>query len=78
MVENQVANPVTVEQNISKPIHSEVADKETKSPNTPLNTPRRCQLLRHDHHGKKLPGSKYLKPNEHQSGNCIYLFMIRM
>ena len=50
VVENEVTNPVTIEQNISKPIRSEVADKETESPNTPPNTPRRCQLLRHDHH----------------------------
>ena len=57
MVENQVTNPVTVEQNISKPIHYEVADKETESPNTPLNTPRRCQLLRHDHQYETTPRS---------------------
>ena len=57
MVENQVANPVTIEQNISKPIRSEVADKETESPNTPLNTTQRCQLLRHDHHYETTPRS---------------------
>ena len=40
VVENEVANPVIIEQNISKPIRSEVADKETESRNAPPNTPR--------------------------------------